>query len=198
MVDAYFVSWGCYGFWPPNDPRGSWSQTVRAPHLRQFGAAATVNTSQSLAHNTHDRSLRWRIKEALKYPAVTFTPAQVQIVGQGFSEAVQRTGCIIHACAIMPDHVHIVVARHRYSIEQLVIQLKGGASDCLRRNQLHPLENHISSDGTLPKMWEKGSWNVFLNGSTQIMEKIDYTNRNPPRAGLPRQDWDFITPYKSK
>ena len=52
--------------------------------------------------------MRWRIKEALKYPAVTLTSEHIQLVGQGFAEVVVRTGCIIYACAIMPDHVHLV------------------------------------------------------------------------------------------
>jgi REP element-mobilizing transposase RayT len=45
---------------------------------------------------------------------------QARAVGRGFARAVERTGCAIHACAIMPAHVHLVIGRHRYDVEQLV------------------------------------------------------------------------------
>ena len=135
--------------------------------------------------------MRWRIKEALKYPAVTLASEHIQLVGQGFAEVVVRTGCIIYACAIMPDHVHLVIERHRYSIEQLVILLKGGASDFLRNRGKHPQQKYIGKDCKLPKTWEKGSWNVFLNGAEMVQDKIDYTNVNPIRAGCRRRNGDL-------
>ena len=66
-VLAYHVVLTCYGFWLPNDPRGSWSQFVRAFELYRVGGPATkVQTDRSLAHVTHDhagpaegKSRRW-------------------------------------------------------------------------------------------------------------------------------------------
>ena len=39
MVHGYHVIWGTYGFWLPNDPRGSWSDFVASWELLRFGAA---------------------------------------------------------------------------------------------------------------------------------------------------------------
>ena len=44
------------------------------------------------------------------------------------AEYVAKAGLKVWACAIVPDHVHMVVARHRLSFEQIVIQLKGAAT----------------------------------------------------------------------
>jgi hypothetical protein len=37
MVIASHVVFACYGFWLPNEERGSWSTEVWAEHLRPFG-----------------------------------------------------------------------------------------------------------------------------------------------------------------
>src|SRR4051812_14608983 len=39
MVKGYHAIFAGYGFWLPNEQRGSWSTEVWAPHLRQFGPA---------------------------------------------------------------------------------------------------------------------------------------------------------------
>ncbi|MEX0703139.1 MAG: hypothetical protein WD069_13675 [Planctomycetales bacterium] len=51
MFHAYHVIFGAYGFWLPNDPRGSWSDFVGSWELLQFGRATKVTTRRSLAHS---------------------------------------------------------------------------------------------------------------------------------------------------
>jgi hypothetical protein len=73
-VRAYHVIFTAYGFWLPNDPRGSWSNFVRSWELFLTGGPSTkVTTRQSLAQAPHDRAVRLRAKEALAYPPVVFT-----------------------------------------------------------------------------------------------------------------------------
>jgi len=73
MVIAYHVIFSAYGFWLPNDPRGSWSDFVGAWELVRFGKATTVSTTRSLAAVPHDARLRREAKRALKHPPVAFT-----------------------------------------------------------------------------------------------------------------------------
>lgn len=73
MAIAYHITFGAYGFWLPNDPRGSWSDYVHAPRLRRFGPATKVRTRQSVAHVEHDYRQRMAAKRELKYPAVVFS-----------------------------------------------------------------------------------------------------------------------------
>jgi hypothetical protein len=47
-----------YGFWLPNDPRGSWSEFVRSWELARCGKAIKINTTQSVAGRKLDRELR--------------------------------------------------------------------------------------------------------------------------------------------
>ena len=39
MIVGYHVIFGVYGFWLPNDPRGSWSEFVASWELARFGKA---------------------------------------------------------------------------------------------------------------------------------------------------------------
>jgi hypothetical protein len=124
MVLGYHVIFGAYGFWLPNDPRGSWSDFVGAWELFRYGPATKTVETFSLAHRTHDQALRLAAKKALKYTPVQFSGIQARAVGRGFTDYVQRSGLIVWACAILPDHAHLVFGRHRLAAEQLVIQLR--------------------------------------------------------------------------
>ena len=84
LILASHVIFSTYGFWLPNDPRGSWSEFVRKWELRRFGTATKVTTRQSRAHVPHDRELRLAAKEALDYPPVSFTGEQARAIGEGF------------------------------------------------------------------------------------------------------------------
>src|SRR5688572_13621473 len=117
MVRAYHVIFGTYGFWLPNDPRGSWSDFVGAWELFRYGPATKVETRSSVAANPHNRRLRLEAKTALKYPPVTFTGLQARAVGIGFGESERKGHVQILACAIPPEHVHLVIARHRLKVE---------------------------------------------------------------------------------
>src|SRR5579863_5963660 len=127
MVLWYHAIFTAYGFWLPNDPRGSWSTFVGSWELYKFGAATKTNERRSLAHDPHDAELRREAKQVLKYPPVRFGEEQRNSIGQGIARAREESGLAIHACAIGYDHVHTVVARHSKSIERIVGQMKGRA-----------------------------------------------------------------------
>src|SRR5438552_14141067 len=129
MIVGYHVIFGTYGFWLPNDPRGSWSEFVGAWELFRAGGKATkTEETCSLAHRPHDRAKRLAAKAALKLPAVRLTGVQARAVGRGFADYLAQSGLSIWAGAIMPDHVHLVTGRFRTTVEQLVIRLKGAAT----------------------------------------------------------------------
>src|SRR5271168_2880452 len=128
MVFGYHVIVGAYGFWLPNDPRGSWSDFVGSWELFRYGPATKTETTHSIAYAPHDVQLRLAAKKALKYPPVKFSGVQARAVGRGFGKYVRASGVVVRACAILPDHVHLVIDRYRFKAEQIVIQLKGDAT----------------------------------------------------------------------
>jgi hypothetical protein len=77
MIVGYHVIFGAYGFWLPNDPRGSWSTFVGSWELFRYGATTKTTDRRSLAYEPHDRTLRVKAKTALQRPAVNFSDAQI-------------------------------------------------------------------------------------------------------------------------
>jgi REP element-mobilizing transposase RayT len=185
MILGYHVIFCAYGFWLPNDPRGSWSDFVRSYELWQHGAATKTDTRRSVAARDHDHSARLAAKQSLKHQPVLFTGLQARAIAMGFASFVAKSGLIIHACAIMPDHVHLAVARHRYRVEQAVNLLKGAATTELKRQNLAPPS----------PPWAQGLWKVFLDIPADLARAIHYVQANPPKAGLPPQHWSFVVPY---
>ena len=195
MVHGYHVVFGTYGFWLPNDPRGSWSDFVAAWELLRFGNATKTDTRRSVAGVRHDALLRKRAKEALKYPAVVLTGDQAAAVGRGFAESVHKSGFTLWACSILPEHVHLVVARHHFKIEQAVNLLKGEATKRLASENRHPLAEYRNPRGRAPTPWVENAWKVYLDSAADIARSIAYVERNPIKEGKPRQSWPFVTPF---
>jgi REP element-mobilizing transposase RayT len=196
MVHAYHVIFSTYGFWLPNDPRGSWSDFVGAWELLRFGNATKTTERRSLAWDPHDVALRLAAKQSLKYPPVEFTGLQARAVGRGFHQFAKTNGLTIWACAILPQHVHMVIARHHYPVEQIVNLLKGDATRQLKKENLHPLAQYQPAEGKLPKCWGRGEWKVFIDNEPQIRAAIRYVEQNPLKENKPLQRWPFVVPFE--
>ncbi len=195
MVLASHVILGVYGFWLPNDERGSWSDFVGSWELLRFGKATTVQVRHSLARRPFDPAKRAAALAALKYPPVVLTGVQARAIGTGFAEYARKSGLTILACAILPKHVHLVLSRHRLHVEQLVNQLKGAATRRLVEEGIHPQAAYQGTKRHPPKVFARGLWKVFLDTAADIARSIHYVEGNPQREHLPPQHWSFVKPY---
>lgn len=197
MIHGYHVIIPHYGFWLPNDPRGSWSNMVGSWELTLFGKTTRDLQRRTVAQLTEkEKYQRDLARKSLLYPPVTLTGGQARCVGMGFSKLAQKSQCVVWACSIMPEHTHLVVARHRYKVEQIVNLLKGSATSELIKDGLHPMLNFVDPEESLPKMWGRGQWVSFLEDHEGICNAIGYVKENPLKEGKPLQDWKWITPYR--
>jgi len=194
-VRAYHLIMTAYGFWLPNEPRGSWSDVVRSWELLKFGAATKVDTTRSVARKPYDRALRRRMVKALVREPVEFTGLQARAIARGFADYCDRSGCIVYACSILPRHVHMVVARHTCSIEQVARLLKGAATRRLILEGLHPFADEAYSNGNLPTPWTRHAWAPFLWNDDDVVRAIRYAQNNPTKKGRKVQRWQFVTAY---
>ena len=175
MIHGYHLILPAYGFWLPNDPRGSWSDFVGRWELTHFGRTTRTLDRRELSELTPEE-LRQRdeARKGLKYPGVQFTGLQAASIGAGFADTASRGRFAILACAILPEHTHLVVARHRYSIEQTANLLKGNATRFLLKDNRHPQAEFAKTGERPPRMWAERQWKVYLDSEEAIDNAIAY------------------------
>jgi REP element-mobilizing transposase RayT len=193
MVIASHGIFSAYGFWLPNDPRASWSEFVRQWELFRAGGPATkTDDPRSLAKRPHDPELRRATKARLMYEPVEFTGLQARAIARGFARAVEESSYQIRACAIMPDHVHIVLLRHERAAERIIGHLKTRATQQLVAEGLHPFAQFVKN-GRFPSVWAHRAWKVFLDNEDDVERAIDYVNQNPIKVRMKAQNWNFVS-----
>ncbi|MGB7157827.1 MAG: hypothetical protein WBD40_07160 [Tepidisphaeraceae bacterium] len=193
MVLGYHIILSAYGFWLPNDPRGSWSDTIRVYELLRFGPATKVTTTRSVAHTPHDRAIRLAAKQALMHDPVRFSGIQARAIARGFDIASREHGYVFHALAILPDHAHLVVRAHPRPIDDIAKHLKAKATRQLTLESLHPFADDPRADGTFPSPWARNHWSPFIDLTEYLQKAIHYVNDNPVRSGLKQQHWSSVT-----
>jgi REP element-mobilizing transposase RayT len=104
---------------------------------------------------------------------------------------VRKSGLAVWACAILPDHVHLVIGRAAMPVERVVIQLKGAATEQLVAEGLHPFGDMRDARGRVPKCFARGEWTVFLD-PPDVPRAVGYTEENPLKEGKSRQRWVFV------
>lgn len=186
MVLAYHLILSFYGFWLPNDDRGSWSDRVTKYELQRFGPATKVTTRYSLADKPFNPARRQAMRSVLDHPPVRLDGKQARVIASGFAHACHEAAYHALACAIMPNHIHLVIARHHRPIEKITAHLKSRATQKLNQANLNPLPR---------SPWARGHWVVYLNREQQIKNAIRYANKNPIKDGLKPQHWKFIKPH---
>jgi REP element-mobilizing transposase RayT len=185
-----------YGFWLPNDQRGSGSDWVRSKNLLKFGPANPNTSNRSVAATPFDPEIRRLARSELLYPYVELNGEQARSVAVGFRNEISAYGGAIHALTILPSHTHLVVPTHRYDISRFAGRLKGSATRQLKADGLHPLANHRDKSGQIPSPWARLPWVVYLFTDDDVHRSIDYVERNPLKEGKPRQHWHFVTPWR--
>ena len=196
VVHGYHLTLAAYGFWLPNDPRGSWSEFVGKWELVRFGRS-TKSLDRRECAALSDVELRHReaTRKTLRYPPVQFTGRQARAIARGFAAACRRGGYTIWACSILPEHTHLVLARHRYKVEQIANLLKGRSTRSLIEEDLHPLAEYAPAGARPPRMWAEHQWKVYLDSEEAIEDAIRYVDDNPAKEGKPAQHWSFVTPF---
>jgi REP element-mobilizing transposase RayT len=196
MICGYHIIFGAYGFWLPNDPRGSWSDFVGSWELFRYGTATKSGERITLDENPGSRQRLLTARQELRRPAVQFSGEQARTIGSAFGAYFKQAQLPVWACAILPDHVHLIVGRPHLDIERLIPQLKGQATEELMRNGLHPFGSVLDRRGRPPKCFGRGGWKVYLD-LDDIELAIRYVEENPLKEGKRAQRWSFVVPWEA-
>ena len=185
IVAAYHLIWTAYGYWLPNDPRGSTSRGVATDVIAQLGESHYGRRKLQPPPRVVDEFYA-RAEAVLKFPLLEFGSREVVPIGDALSEAIGEHRYTCYACAIMPDHVHLIVRRHKHKAEEMIDNLQEASRLRLSRSGLRQVDHPV---------WAEGGWKGFLDHPDAIRRTIRYIENNPLKAGLPRQHWPFVTEY---
>ncbi|HEY1683740.1 MAG TPA: hypothetical protein VGG19_03175 [Tepidisphaeraceae bacterium] len=197
-VLGFHVICTTYGFWLPNDERGSGSEFIRKKSLLKFGKVTYTNSVRSVAAKRYDPEVRELARDALKYPHVILNGKQAQCIAIAIKNELEKHGGTIHSFSILPTHFHFVSAPTRYDIRRFAGRLRGEATKRLIAEELHPLREHADSRGKISSSWARLPWIRYLWTDADMLRAIKYVEDNPLKEGKRRQRWSFVTPYPSQ
>jgi REP element-mobilizing transposase RayT len=184
-IIAHHLIWTAYGYWLPNDPRGSMSKTIASDVIAELGelhyGRKKVQPSAREIQEFHNQS-----RLALKHSLLDFQSRDFPIIAEALAETIRQQNYTCDACAIMPDHVHILIRKHKHQAEDVLDSFKQTSRLRLRKAGVRP-------DGH--PVWSGSGWKVFLDTPTDIRRTIQYIDGNPPKWRLPKQDWPFVKEY---
>src|SRR5258708_1201229 len=111
MVAAYHLIWTAYGYWLPNDPRGSSSSEIRAEKFNPLGPLHQ-GRKENQPPSSDIRNFYVAAEDLLEHRRIPFTPDEFTTIATIIGQTLHDGGDICYACAVMPDHVHMVIRRH--------------------------------------------------------------------------------------
>jgi REP element-mobilizing transposase RayT len=185
IVIAHHIMWTLYGWWLPNDPRGSTSQTIRNDLVAELGELH-LGRKQIQPAGRDIRAFYEQAAAVLKHPLFSFTPQDFSVVADALGQAIAQRKYTCYACAIMPDHVHLLIRKHRDPAEEMIENIQS-----LSRKRLVDVGIRESGHPT----WTRGGWKVFLDHPDEVRRTIRYSEENPLKAGLSGQHWSFVQTY---
>ena len=185
IVIAYHLIWTVYGWWLPNDPRGSCSHAIGCDLLKPLGDLHYGR--KKLQPASRDiRAFYEQARAVLKHPLLDLRGGAIDSVGRGFADAIRKCGYTCYACAILFDHVHLIVRKHKHDAEEMIEQFQ------------HFSRLRLSTEGFREPdhpVWCHGGWKVFLDHPDEIRRTIKYVEDNPVPYRMQRQQWEFVMEY---
>jgi hypothetical protein len=185
IVIGYHLIWTIYGYWLPNDPRGSTSKVIRRDILKDLGALHYGRKRVQPA-SRDIRAFYERASPKLVFPIIDFTPTEVACVADAFARVIATCKYTCYACAIMSDHVPVVIRRHKHLAEEMIGNFQRESHVLLRERDLRDL-NHPD--------WGGPGWKVFLDHPDEIGRTIDYVEENPLVIGQSALHHEFVKDY---
>jgi hypothetical protein len=185
IVIAYHLIWTLYGWWLPNDLRGSCSHVIRSDFLKDLGELH-YGRKQVQPASRDIRKFYEQAAPLLKFPLLDLRGEAIQCAARGFAEAIGEFKYTCYACAILFDHVHPIIRKHKHSAEEMIEHLQHFSrlrlSAAGLRSPDHPT-------------WCRSGWKIFLDHPDEIWRTIPYIENNPLPYRMPIQKWEFVTPY---
>ena len=174
-----------YGQWLANDPRGSGSDSIREDKFADLGP---VHPGRKRVQPTRAALRRFYLRATprLEFEPIWFDAAKRQALADAFGRVVAARRYTVWACAVLSNHAHLCVRRHR---DDALTMWDGLATE-----SRHALRDFPDVDDHHP-VWSNRPYKVFLYDPDDVRRVVAYIARNPAGESLPPQKWSFVTPY---
>jgi REP element-mobilizing transposase RayT len=184
-IIAHHLVFTAYGWWPPNDPRGSMSRVIRNDVIAELGelhyGRKKVQPVGAVLRTFGDAA-----RKVLQHELLAFSHNDIELIGASFSDVIQKHAYTCYACALMPDHVHLLIRRHRDDALKMIERFQEASREHLiaagSRDVDHPA-------------WGGPGWKVYCDTPDDVWRTSRYIEDNPDKIGRPKQVWDFVVPY---
>jgi REP element-mobilizing transposase RayT len=185
IVIAHHLILHGYGHWLPNDLRGSGSDEVREKRFSELGP---IHYGRKKVQPPRDE-LREFFREAeplLTFERLWFDDAKRQAIGESIGEVVEKQGYTCWGCAVLKNHVHLCIRRHRDAGRIMWHNFADATRTRTGRfaniHQHHPV-------------WSERPYDVFLYTPDDVRRVIAYIRANPAKELIAPQLWSFVKEY---
>ncbi len=185
MIAGYHLIWTVYGSWLPNDPRGSSSQEICAATLKDLGelhyGRKKIQPCGAIIRRFYEKA-----KTRLKHEMMPLSDEEVEIVAESFAATIKVRRYTCYGCAIMPDHVHMLIRKHKDYAEDMIAFLQNDTWQRFMDEKRRPSDHPV---------WGGPGWKVYLDSREDMERTVRYIRDNPVKAGRQPQMWDFVQEY---
>ena len=116
----------------------------------------------------------------LKFPLLNFSEEELTAIAESFAEVIRNANYTCYSCAIMPDHVHLLIRRHREQADQMIERFqKESRTAVLAKSQANRAAQH--------PVWGGPGWKVYLDDREGMQRTVKYIENNPVKVGHPVQ-----------
>ena len=182
MIAGYHLVWTTYGYWLPNDPRGSMSREIRNAAITDLGelhyGRKRIQPAGRVLREFQKPLKRYCSMQFSLFPRQKWRPSR-----RSFGDVIRKHNYTCYACAVMPDHIHVLIRKHRNIAETMIAHFQEESCKAVlvlrERDPNHPV-------------WGGPGWKVYLESCEDMVRTVAYIEKNPRKAGLPSQNWSFV------
>ncbi len=188
-IIGHHLIWTLYGHWLANDLRGSGSLDLHEEKFAPLGPVHHGRKPEQLQPSRGElREFYQRADPLLKFSKFWMDAVKRQALGDALGKVVAEQGYTVWACAVLSNHAHMVIRRHRDDALTMWHRLADATRLRLREEASLAPEHPV---------WSSRPYKVFLRTPHEVCTRIGYVERNPARERLARQHFQFVLAYNN-
>jgi REP element-mobilizing transposase RayT len=175
IVIGHHLIWTLYGHWLVNDLRGSGSEAVRDPKFAPLRDLHLGGKPEHLQPSSNEvKGFYRKAAPLLQFTSFWIDEAKRQALAASMEEVVKRRAYTAWACAILSNHIYLVVRQHRDD----GITIWNAMTDATRAR----LRQFAEIDDAHP-VWAARPYKVYLWTPQDVRTRVRYVSAIPRRKG---------------